>query len=50
MISALTVNPAQSPFTVEPSIGTVEPGAMQSFTIRFAPLEVGQFEGTLACR
>lgn len=50
VISLLTTNPALPPFTIEPSIGTVEPGAVQNFNIRFAPLEVAQFEGRLVCR
>lgn len=50
VISLLTTNAALPPFTIEPSIGTVEPGAVQNYDIRFAPQEVAQFEGRLVCR
>lgn len=50
VMSVLMGNPERLPFSVEPNIGAIEPGAMQNFSIRFSPLEVGQFQGRLFCR
>ncbi|XP_030281249.1 hydrocephalus-inducing protein homolog isoform X1 [Sparus aurata] len=49
VMSVLMGNPERLPFSVEPNIGAIEPGAMQNFSIRFSPLEVGQFQGRLFC-
>ncbi|XP_057693166.1 hydrocephalus-inducing protein homolog isoform X2 [Corythoichthys intestinalis] len=35
--------------TVEPSVGTIFPGAVQNFCVCFSPLEAGQFQGKLNC-
>ncbi|XP_075998117.1 hydrocephalus-inducing protein homolog [Genypterus blacodes] len=42
-------NPELPPFSVEPNIGAVEPGASQNFSIRFSPLVVSRFQGRLVC-
>ncbi|CAG6023165.1 unnamed protein product [Menidia menidia] len=45
----LTVNPELPAFTVEPSAGTIIPGATQDFSVRFSPVELAQFQGRLIC-
>ncbi|TDH09205.1 hypothetical protein EPR50_G00084380 [Perca flavescens] len=45
--SLLMGNPEPPPISIEPSIGAIEPGAVQNFTIYFSPLEVAQFQGRL---
>lgn len=50
VMSLLMGNPELPPISVEPSTGAIEPGAIQSFSIRFSPLEVAQFQGRLICR
>ncbi|XP_026221932.1 hydrocephalus-inducing protein homolog [Anabas testudineus] len=50
VMSLLIGNPELTPFSVEPSAGAIQPGSMQNFTIRFSPLEVAHFQGTLVCR
>lgn len=50
VMSLLMGNPELLPFSVEPSVGAIQPGSMQMFTIRFSPLEVTQFQGRLVCR
>lgn len=50
VMSLVMGNPELLPFCVEPSVGAVQPGSMQTFTIRFSPLEVAQFLGRLVCR
>ncbi|XP_032378415.1 hydrocephalus-inducing protein [Etheostoma spectabile] len=45
--SLLMGNPELPPISIEPSIGALEPGAVQNFSIYFSPLEVGQFQGRL---
>ncbi|XP_068458365.1 hydrocephalus-inducing protein homolog isoform X2 [Clinocottus analis] len=47
VMSLLTANSELPPFSVEPSIGAVAPGATQDFRIRFSPREVAQFQGRL---
>ncbi|XP_035521672.1 hydrocephalus-inducing protein homolog [Morone saxatilis] len=49
VMSLLMGNPELPPFSIEPSVGAIEPGAKQNFSIRFSPLEVAQFEGRLFC-
>uniref|UniRef100_UPI003AADF4DB hydrocephalus-inducing protein homolog n=1 Tax=Centroberyx gerrardi TaxID=166262 RepID=UPI003AADF4DB len=49
VMSLLMGNPELPPFTVEPNVGAMEPGAMQTFNIRFSPLEVARFQGRLVC-
>ncbi|XP_075327326.1 hydrocephalus-inducing protein homolog [Odontesthes bonariensis] len=49
VMSLLMGNPELPPFTVEPSIGAIAPGATQNFSIRFSPVEVSQFQGRLIC-
>ncbi|XP_034061831.1 LOW QUALITY PROTEIN: hydrocephalus-inducing protein homolog [Gymnodraco acuticeps] len=49
VMSLLTGNPELPPVSVEPGIGAIEPGEMQSFSIRFSPLEVAQFQGRIIC-
>ncbi|XP_045894223.1 hydrocephalus-inducing protein homolog [Micropterus dolomieu] len=43
-------NPERPPVSIEPSVGAIEPGAKQNFSIRFSPLEVANFQGRLFCR
>lgn len=38
------------PFSVEPNVGAIVPGATQTFSIRFTPSEVVRFQGRLVCR
>ena len=38
------------PFTIEPEIGTIQPGKKASFTIKFSPLDVQDSEARLICR
>ncbi|XP_061629909.1 hydrocephalus-inducing protein homolog [Phyllopteryx taeniolatus] len=47
--SLLIGKPNMHGFTVEPSIGTILPGALQNFNICFSPLEAGLFQGRLHC-
>ncbi|XP_070763174.1 hydrocephalus-inducing protein homolog [Enoplosus armatus] len=49
VMSLLMGNPELPPLSVEPSMGAIEPGAMQNFSVRFSPLEVAQFQGRLFC-
>ncbi|XP_076588631.1 hydrocephalus-inducing protein homolog [Chaetodon auriga] len=49
MMSLLMKSPELPPINIEPNIGAIEPGEMQNFSIRFSPLEVGQFQGRLFC-
>uniref|UniRef100_A0A8D0AXJ9 HYDIN axonemal central pair apparatus protein n=1 Tax=Sander lucioperca TaxID=283035 RepID=A0A8D0AXJ9_SANLU len=46
-LSLLMGNPELPPISIEPSIGAIEPGAVQNFSIYFSPLEVAQFQGRL---
>ncbi|XP_028813720.1 hydrocephalus-inducing protein homolog [Denticeps clupeoides] len=49
-VSALLLgDPEVPPFTVEPSLGVIPPGANQTFQIKFSPLEVAEFEARLVC-
>ena len=50
MKSLLMGNPELPPFSVEPSMGAIEPGSVQNLGIRFSPLDVAQFQGRLFCR
>ena len=38
------------PFTVIPEMGTVGVGKKQNFTVKFAPLDMQDYEGRLICR
>ncbi|XP_039456431.1 hydrocephalus-inducing protein homolog [Oreochromis aureus] len=49
LLSLLMLNPELPPFSVEPSVGTMKPGARQNFTVRFLPLQVSTFQGKLFC-
>ncbi|XP_040894088.1 hydrocephalus-inducing protein homolog [Toxotes jaculatrix] len=49
VMSLLMGSPELPPFSVEPSVGAIEPGSTQNFSIRFSPLEVAQFQGRLLC-
>ncbi|XP_053175951.1 hydrocephalus-inducing protein homolog [Scomber japonicus] len=49
VMSLLMGNPELPPFTVEPSMGAIQPGATQNFSVCFSPLEVSQFQGKLLC-
>ncbi|XP_072551301.1 hydrocephalus-inducing protein homolog [Salminus brasiliensis] len=42
-------NPELPPFSVEPSVGIIQPGVSQTFHIRFSPLEVAEYEARLHC-
>jgi len=48
--SLLLGDPELPPFSVDPGIGVINPGASQTFHIRFSPLEVAEFEARLICR
>lgn len=50
LMSLLMANPGLLPISIEPSVGVIEPSAMQNFSIRFSPLEVAQFQSRLVCR
>nr|XP_029134421.1 hydrocephalus-inducing protein homolog [Labrus bergylta] len=49
VMSLMIGNPELSPISIEPRIGAILPGAMEHFSIRFSPLEVAQFQGSLIC-
>ncbi|XP_025999986.1 hydrocephalus-inducing protein-like isoform X2 [Astatotilapia calliptera] len=49
LLSLLMLNPELPPFSIEPSVGTMKPGARQNFTVRFLPLQVSTFQGKLFC-
>nr|XP_019962004.1 PREDICTED: hydrocephalus-inducing protein homolog [Paralichthys olivaceus] len=49
VMSLVRGSPELPPFTVEPSIGFIEPGSTQNFSVGFSPLEVAQFQGRLLC-
>ncbi|XP_071313817.1 hydrocephalus-inducing protein homolog isoform X2 [Trachinotus anak] len=49
VMTLLMRSPELPPFSVEPSIGTIEPSSMQNFNFRFSPLEVAQFQARLVC-
>ncbi|XP_047205151.1 hydrocephalus-inducing protein homolog isoform X6 [Girardinichthys multiradiatus] len=49
VLSLLKGNPELPPFSVEPRIGTINPGATQNFSVCFSPVEVAQFQGRLLC-
>lgn len=42
--------PAPFPISIDPSMGTIEPGQMQNFNIHFSPVEVAQYQCRLVCR
>ncbi|CAM4581517.1 unnamed protein product [Leuciscus chuanchicus] len=47
--SLLLGDPELPPFSVDPGIGVINPGASQTFHIRYSPLEVAEFEASLIC-
>ncbi|KAL6479129.1 hypothetical protein MHYP_G00125620 [Metynnis hypsauchen] len=47
--SLLLGDPELPPFSVDPSMGLICPGASQTFRIRFSPLEVAEYEARLLC-
>ncbi|XP_056138426.1 hydrocephalus-inducing protein homolog [Lampris incognitus] len=47
--SLMLGDPELPPFSVEPIVGAVDPGAVQIFKIRFSPLKVSKFQGRLVC-
>ncbi|XP_026166304.1 hydrocephalus-inducing protein-like isoform X3 [Mastacembelus armatus] len=49
VISLLMGKPELPPFIVEPTVGAIEPGSMQTFSVHFSPLEVAQFQARLFC-
>ncbi|KAM8861524.1 hydrocephalus-inducing protein homolog isoform 3-T3 [Synchiropus picturatus] len=49
VMTLLMGNPELPPFSVEPSVGSIPPGAQQTFLVRFSPLEVTRFQGMLLC-
>uniref|UniRef100_A0A3Q2PEK1 HYDIN axonemal central pair apparatus protein n=1 Tax=Fundulus heteroclitus TaxID=8078 RepID=A0A3Q2PEK1_FUNHE len=49
VMSLVTGNPESPPFSVEPRIGTINPGVTQNFRVCFSPVEVAQFQGRLLC-
>ncbi|XP_035381538.1 hydrocephalus-inducing protein homolog [Electrophorus electricus] len=42
-------DPELPPFNVEPSVGLIQAGASQTFSLRFSPLEVAHYEARLVC-
>ena len=38
------------PFVIEPEMGSISAGKKQNFTVKFAPLDMSDFEGRLICR
>ncbi|XP_049339422.1 hydrocephalus-inducing protein homolog isoform X2 [Astyanax mexicanus] len=49
-VSALLLgNPDLPPFSVEPSVGIIKPGATETFCVRFCPLEIAEYEARLHC-
>lgn len=50
MSSLLLGDPELPPFSVEPDVGFISPGASQTFHIRFSPLEMAEFKASLICR
>ncbi|KAM4722980.1 hydrocephalus-inducing protein homolog [Rhinophrynus dorsalis] len=47
--SLLSMGIEALPISVQPSSGTIPAGGTMEFLIKFSPLEVGEFEGRLAC-
>ncbi|XP_041964608.1 hydrocephalus-inducing protein homolog isoform X2 [Alosa sapidissima] len=47
--SMLLGDPELPPFCVEPSVGTIGPRASQTFSVRFSPIEVAEYEAQLVC-
>ncbi|CAI9616592.1 unnamed protein product, partial [Staurois parvus] len=47
--SLLSMGADSSPFSIQPSAGTIPAGRSQEFLIKFSPVEVGDFEGLLNC-
>ncbi len=49
-----TAPPSESvdvePFTIEPDMGMIAAGKKQNFTVKFAPLDMFDYEGRLICR
>ncbi|CAL8355249.1 unnamed protein product [Lota lota] len=48
-LTRLLGDPDLPPFTVEPDVGSLGPGASQTFSIRFCPLAVASYSGRLIC-
>ncbi|XP_061578790.1 hydrocephalus-inducing protein homolog [Cololabis saira] len=48
-VTSVRAKKAVLPFTVEPNMGTIDPGATHNFTVGFSPGEVAQFQGRLLC-
>ncbi|XP_076848184.1 hydrocephalus-inducing protein homolog isoform X3 [Brachyhypopomus gauderio] len=42
-------DPELPPFSMEPSVGLIQAGASQTFSLRFSPLDVGHYEARLVC-
>ncbi|KAM6946364.1 hydrocephalus-inducing protein homolog [Aplochiton taeniatus] len=42
-------DPEQAAFSVEPSVGALSPGATQTFSLRYSPVEVAEAEARLVC-
>ncbi|KAM4733696.1 hydrocephalus-inducing protein homolog isoform 3-T4 [Anableps anableps] len=49
VISLIMENSKLPPFSVEPRIGTINPGVTQNFHVCFSPVKVAQFQGRLLC-
>ncbi|CAJ1057505.1 hydrocephalus-inducing protein homolog isoform X2 [Xyrichtys novacula] len=49
VMSLMMQNPEHPPFSIEPTVGTIQPAETETFSIRFSPLEVVQFQGRLLC-
>jgi hydrocephalus-inducing protein len=43
------VDTSYVPFTIQPEYGTIMPGKKTTFTVRFSPLDVNEYEGRLIC-
>lgn len=43
------INTQYVPFVVEPEFGTIQAGKKETFTMKFSPLDVNDYEGRLIC-
>ena len=47
--SSIISDVAYAPFTIEPEMGSILPGKKSTFTVKFSPLDVNEFEARLIC-
>ena len=48
--AAMDAGPDVYPFTVDPEVGSIAAGKKQNFQVKFAPLDIKDYEGRLICR